>query len=111
MGQPVAVKHLKTSRTGIARFETNRVLTGMGHERYKADEPIYGNRPADVVARRIIETVKGVRGVHVNSSIITVDIDHGTDVDAIAETISSLYTYYTPGVLPPVIDTGEDASA
>ena len=32
MGQPVTVIEKPSSRAGIVRFETNRVLTGMGHD-------------------------------------------------------------------------------
>ena len=34
MGQPVAVVHKPSSVPGVIRFEANRSLTGMGHERY-----------------------------------------------------------------------------
>ena len=107
MGQPVAVKALPSSRAGILRFETNRVLTGMGHESYESGVPIYGGRPADVFARRIFELHQGVQRVHVNSSVVTIEAAAGTDESAIEETIADLYTYYLPGVEPPVIDTGE----
>ena len=34
MGQPINVVEKPSSTPGVARFETNRSLTGMGHERY-----------------------------------------------------------------------------
>lgn len=107
MGQPVAVTVLPSSRSGAVRFETNRVLTGMGHERYRRDEPVVGHRPPDRLARRIFDDHAGVRSVHVNASIVTLELDHGADTEAIRETIEDLYTYYREGVEPPVIDTGE----
>jgi hypothetical protein len=70
-------------------------------------KPIYGQRPADVLARRIFELHAGVQRVHVNSSIVTIEAGAGTDVAGIEHTIADLYTYYLPGVEPPVIDTGE----
>jgi hypothetical protein len=34
MGQQVAVVEKPSPRPGVLRFETNRSLTGMGHERF-----------------------------------------------------------------------------
>ena len=45
--------------------------------------------------------------MHVNSSVVMIEAAAGTDESAIEETIADLYTYYLPGVEPPVIDTGE----
>ena len=42
MGQPITVIEKASQRHGVVRFETNRVLTGTGHERY---------RPGDVIVR------------------------------------------------------------
>ena len=36
MGQMVAVSEQPSASPGIVRFELNRALTGMGHERYEA---------------------------------------------------------------------------
>jgi hypothetical protein len=35
MGQPVTVIEKPSSVSGVVRFETNRPLTGMGHEIYR----------------------------------------------------------------------------
>ena len=53
MGQPIVVIEKPSSRRGMVRFETNRALTGMGHERYRADQDVWGNRPPDELARRL----------------------------------------------------------
>ena len=95
MGQPVSVIEKPTGRPGILRYETNRSLTGMGHERYSSSVPVEGDRPADVLARRLFER-GGVKAVHVYGGVITVELD-STDADGIKEVIEDLYTFYRPG--------------
>lgn len=100
MGQSVTVLEKPSNRPGIVRFEINRILTGMGHERYRADQPIEGDRPPDVLARRLFER-GGIETVSIYSNVITVDLGRGSDTDGIAEIIGDLYTYYRPGVEVP----------
>ena len=99
MGQPVTVIEKPSSRAGIVRFETNRVLTGMGHERYTSADQAVGVHPADVLARRLFER-GGIRAVHLNGSVVTVELE-ANDASGIKELIEGLYTYYLPGVEPP----------
>ena len=99
MGQPVTVIEKPSSRAGVVRFETNRVLTGMGHERYTSAEQAVGAHPADVLARRLFER-GGIRAVHVNGSVVTIELE-ANDASGIKEIIEGLYTYYLPGVEPP----------
>ena len=100
MEQPVTVIAKPSSRPGVVRFEINRTLTGMGHERYRSDQPVEGDRPPDVLARRLFER-GGIESVHINSNVITVDLAKGSDAEGIAEIIGDLYTYYRPGVEVP----------
>ena len=102
MGQPVTVIEKPSSRAGVVRFETNRVLTGMGHERYTDAEQAVGERPAAVLARRLFER-GGVAAVHVNGSVVTIELEQ-SDASGIKEIIEGLYTYYLPGVEPPSDD-------
>ncbi len=99
MGQPVTVIEKQSSRSGVVRFETNRVLSGMGHEWYRSALEAAGDRPAAVLARRIFARC-GVKTIHVNSNVITVTLETGTS-DGIKSIIEGLYTYYLPGVEPP----------
>jgi hypothetical protein len=109
MGQPVTVIEKHARRGGVVRYELNRSLTGTGHELYRADDVIVGDRPADVLARRLFEH-GGVDAVSINSSMVTVDVAKGGDTAGIKEIIEDLYTYYRPGVEVPSFPI-EDAPA
>jgi hypothetical protein len=100
MGQPVTVIEKPSSRQGVVRFEINRTLTGMGHERYVAAEPVEGDRPPDELARRLFDR-GGIERIHINSNVITLDLAAGSDVDGVSGIIADLYTYYRPGVRVP----------
>lgn len=99
MGQPVAVTERPTSTSGVVRFDLNRSLTGMGHERYRATEPIAGDRPPDVVARRLFER-GGVREVHIFSNTVTITLEEGGSAEGIGDMLRDLYVHYLPGVKP-----------
>ena len=109
MGQPVTVIEKRARRGGVVRYELNRSLTGTGHETYRADDVIVGDRPADVLARRLLER-GDIDGVSINSSVVTVDVSKGGETSGIKEIIEDLYTYYRPGVEIPSFPT-EDAPA
>jgi hypothetical protein len=99
MGQPVTVIEKPSSRAGVVRYEINRVLTGMGHEVYSQAPTAGAHRPADELARRLFAR-GGIRNVHLNGSVITIELAD-SDTDGITEIIESLYTYYVRGVEPP----------
>jgi hypothetical protein len=104
MGQPINVVEKPSRVPGIARFEINRSLTGMGHERYASAEDIVDNRAVDELARRLFAT-GGVTRVHVNSSVITVALADGWAGDQLLDVIRGLYIYY------PLADDPGSASA
>ena len=99
MGQPITVVRKPSSRADLARFEINRTLTGTGHERYAAGGPIDGERPPDELARRLI-AAGGVRGLHIHSNIITVELEPGAKAEGFEDIIRELYIHYRPGVTP-----------
>lgn len=101
MGQPVTVIEKPTSEPGVVRFETNRVLTGMGHELYTSADDAVADRPPDRLARRLFEQ-HNVASVHVNANVVTVTLAPGADSRGIKETIEDLYTFYREGVVPEV---------
>lgn len=97
MGQPiVVVEKPSVANPGMVRFETNRALTGMGHERYVPGE-VRGDRPPDELARRLLSR-GGIEAVHINGSVVTVDLAKGRDTDGIREIIENLYIHYPPTV-------------
>ena len=104
MGQPITVVEKPSSRTGVVRYETNRALTGMGHERYRADDEILGAAPADELARRLFDR-GGIAGVHVNGNVVTVELTEAeAEAEGIDEVIASLYLYWVEGVEVPSDD-------
>lgn len=106
MGQPVTVIEKPARRGGTVRYELNRVLTGMGHEVYRAGDLVDGVRPPDELARRLFER-GNIESIHMNGSVVTVNPESGMSTAGIKEIIEDLYTYYRPGVEVPVILTEE----
>lgn len=107
MGQPiVVVEKPSIANPGMVRFETNRALTGTGHERYQEGTEVRGDRPPDELARRLLAHGT-VAAVHINGSVVTVDLAKGRDSEGLAEIIEDLYIFY-----PETEDDGtEDAVA
>jgi hypothetical protein len=103
MGQPVAVVEKRSSTPGVVRFESNRTISGQGHDRFRIDEPVYGVTPAAELARRLFSTGK-VGAVHVFANIITVDLQKGFDSAGLDTVIRDLYQYWKPGMVPPSFD-------
>jgi hypothetical protein len=99
MGQPITVTEKPTTQAGVVRFELNRSLTGMDHERYRSPADAAGNRPPDVLARRLLEH-GGIDAVHVHGNVVTVDLSEGAKPDGLADTIRDLFIHYTEGVEP-----------
>jgi hypothetical protein len=96
MGQSVTVIAKPSSNPEVVRFEINRSLTGMGHERYSSLDDIVRDRPVDEVARRILQH-GGVEAVHVNSSVITVRLAGGSTGAGLQEIIENLFRFYPDG--------------
>jgi hypothetical protein len=101
MGQPITVIEKKTSRPGVVRFEINRSLTGMGHERYPSVADAVGERPTDELARRLFAH-GGVESLHIYSNVITVDLEKGATSEGLKDVIEGLFIHYTEGVQPSI---------
>jgi hypothetical protein len=99
MGQSVTVFEKPTGHPGVVRFEVNRPLTGMGHERYRSSEDCSGDRPPDVLAKRLFEH-DGVKAVHVYGNQITVELAAFASSDGLIEVVRGLFTHYVDGVAP-----------
>jgi hypothetical protein len=104
VGQPVAVTEKPSSTPGVVRFELNRSLTGMGHERYASVAQAVGNTPGALLARRLFETGR-VGAVHVYANIVTVDLAKGFTSEGLSDVVRDMYVYYRPGVEPPSIES------
>jgi hypothetical protein len=113
MGQSIVVNEKPSSNPGVIRFETNRALTGMDHERYLAGDEIWGERPPDVLARRLLAE-PSVAGVQINANMITVDLAKGFDSTGLLEIIENLYRVYPDATdatdAPEAPEAGEDAA-
>lgn len=101
MGQPIVVVQKPSSTKGVLRFEINRSLTGMGHERYRSAADATGNRPPDEMARRLFEH-GGVDAVHVYSNMITVELAKGETGEGMLELVEQLFIHYREGVQPSI---------
>lgn len=103
MGQPVAVEQKAGGASAIIRFETNRSLTGMGHERFASAAEAKGTRPAAVVARRLLESGQ-VSWVHVYGNMVTVQLASGATQSGLDTIVRDLYQYWKPGMTPPSVE-------
>ena len=94
MGQPVTVIQKSVTKPGVLRFEINRSITGMDHERYSQDQEILGTRPPDELAKALFN-LGGIEKIHMNSNVITIDQSKGQISPAqIVKTITEMFTYY-----------------
>lgn len=103
MGQMVSVVQRPSTMPGVIRFEANRNLTGMGHERFTSASDAIGDRPAASLARKLLSTGK-VDSVHIYGNVITVDVRKGHTVDGLDEVVRTMYQYWKPGMVPPAFD-------
>ena len=103
MGQLVAVEQKAGGASTVVRFETNRSLTGMGHERFTSAAEAKGPRPAAVIARRFFEAGH-VSWVHVYGNIITASLEAGASQAGLNDIVRDLYQYWKPGMLPPTLE-------
>ena len=103
MGQLVAVEQKAGGASTVVRFETNRSLTGMGHERFTSAAEAKGPRPAAVIARRFFEAGH-VSWVHVYGNVITASLEAGASQAGLNEIVRDLYQYWKPGMVPPTLE-------
>jgi hypothetical protein len=99
MGQPVTVIEKPSSHPGVVRFETNRPLTGTGHEVFRSSADVENARdtPASRVAAALFAH-GGVSAVHVNANVISVHLDTVNATEGLKEVVEELFIYYGEGV-------------
>jgi len=105
MGQPITVVEKRTSKPWVVRFELNRSLTGMAHEHYRSAADATGPRPPDELARRLLAR-GGIDSVHMFSNVVDVELARGASSDELGlrAIIEGLYTHYTEGVQPSIVE-------
>jgi hypothetical protein len=101
MGQLVGVVEKRSSTRGVVRFELNRSLSGMGHERFASVTDAVGHTTPSAILARLLFATGQVDSVHVYANIVTVDISKGHDAEGLAEIVAEMYRYWKPGVQPP----------
>jgi hypothetical protein len=112
MGQPITVVEKRSSNRGVLRFETNRPLSGMGHERYTQAPSELLDKMPDVLARRLFEADQGVEAVHINGSMVTVTLGRGHAGEGLGDVVRRLFLHYgdQPGAtVNPPTDDGDRA--
>jgi hypothetical protein len=95
MGQPITVSVRRGARPDVRMFDLNRSLTGMALEIYAKRDVATGERPPDVLARRLFDL--GATLVSVYSNVVTVEAPTAawTDLEPKAvHTIEHLFEYY-----------------
>jgi hypothetical protein len=95
MGQPITVTVRAGARPDVRFFETNRSITGMAIEVYADPAAASGDRPPDVLARRLLE--QGATKVTVYSNVVTVEAPpaHWPELEPTARfTIEHLFEFY-----------------
>lgn len=98
MGQVIKVTVGEVVAPEVRQFDLDRSLTGMGLLEYAGPEEAAGDRPADVVARRLFE-IEGVRSVTVYGNVVSVGCSPGSDADQVVapatEVLANLFVYYS----------------
>ena len=95
MGQPITVTMRAGSRPEMRFFEANRSLTGMAIETYASADAAVGDRPPDVLAKRLFDL--GATKVTVYSNVVTILAPAAawSDLEAkVSYTIEHLFEFY-----------------
>ena len=109
MGLAINVKEYPTHKPSVVRFELDRGLSGMAHERYASLSDVSFDRPPDRLAKALFER-GGVKHVHIYGNEVTVTLEAGANTNGIADLIQNLFIHYREGVTPSIIvdpETGE----
>jgi len=98
MGQQITVTEAPGSTDAVRQYVLNRSITGMKTERYANREAATGDRPADVIARRLFDL--GATSVTVYSNVVTVEMTPSAWSEAgskVLEALEYLFRYYGEG--------------
>jgi hypothetical protein len=95
MGQPITVTVRAGGRPEVRFFDANRSLTGMAIETYRAGSEPDGQRPPDVLARRLFAL--GAQRVTIYSNVVTVEAPAAAWAELegqVQHTIEHLFEFY-----------------
>ena len=95
MGQQITVTTRPGASPSVRLFDLNRSLTGLEIERYHSVEATTGDRPPDVLARRLFDL--GATQVTIYSSVVTVEAppERWAELEPqVTQTIEHLFGYY-----------------
>jgi Scaffold protein Nfu/NifU N terminal len=95
VGQEITVTARPGASPSVRLFDLNRSLTGMEIERYHSVDDTAGDRPPDVLARRLFDL--GATRVTIYSSVVTVEAAPerwGELEPEVTQTIEHLFGYY-----------------
>jgi hypothetical protein len=95
MGQPITVTTRAGARPDVRFFEANRSITGMAIETYRSPDDATGDRPPDVLARRLLAL--GAAKVTVYSNVVTVEASPAAWAELepkVRFTIEHLFEFY-----------------
>ena len=118
MGQEITVTSRRGANPSVMFFDLNRSLTGMAIERYGSADGARGDRPPDVLARRLFGL--GATKVSVYSSVVTVEAPAerwDALLPEVTRTIEHLFLYYgddagwsdeSLGITPPEVPEGDE---
>jgi hypothetical protein len=109
MGQPITVVEKPSSNPAVLRFETNRPLSGMGHERYTEPPSDLRRKAGDELARRLF-AAGGVESVHINGSVVTVTLAGGRRGEGLADVVRQLFRHYPDEPAPPASPPTDEGS-
>jgi hypothetical protein len=95
VGQQITVTEFPGSTDAVRQYVLNRSITGMKTERYPNRDAAPGDRPPDVIARRLFDL--GASTVTVYSNIVTVEMAPDAWAEAspqVLEALEYLFRYY-----------------
>ena len=95
MGQTITVTSRAGTSPDIRIFACNRSITGMAIERYATPEEATGNRPPDVLARRLFDLGADRVTVYSSDVIVEAPADRWSTLEGeVVETLEHLFGFY-----------------
>jgi hypothetical protein len=97
MGQFITVTVRPGALPSVRIFDLNRSLTGMAIERYPSIDAVKdgGDRPADVLARRLFDLGATAVTVYSSAVAVTAGVEQWDTLEPrVVETIEHLFGYY-----------------